>query len=327
MASISACGDCLPPFLIFKGKLTPDVSKFPDGTSIQCSPSGYIDQDIFLKFLQHFNEHRVHVEGKKCLLFVDGHKSHVTIEAAEFCVEQGIELICLPPHTTHRLQPLDTHYNKILKQKWADILSRYLSADGSTLSLPREKFHCVFNKVWEEMTQRRGLIVDAFAHCGLFPAKNTVEEREYEKAKIFKTEGNAVSYQDGDSNMVLLRTIVSSPKIKPNRTHERPHATQITSPENVLSLNRKLKEKISKIEQRKSKFVPMKLKIRLGRSTSHIDQPGTSTGATNNEHEASECCVCGASWEATSEDWFRCTICEGWACETCFAMDVCADCS
>ena len=30
-------------------------------------------------------------------------------------------------------------------------------------------------------------------------------------------------------------------------------------------------------EQRKYKFVPMKLKIRLGRNTSHIDQPGTST--------------------------------------------------
>ena len=114
LPAVNACGDSLPPFLIFKGKLIPDVSKFPTGTSMHCSPSGYIDQDIFLEFLRHFNEHRMRVEGKPCLLFLNGHKSHIRIEAAEFCVENGIELLCLPPHTTHRLQPLDTHFNKIL---------------------------------------------------------------------------------------------------------------------------------------------------------------------------------------------------------------------
>jgi len=38
---------------------------------------------------------------------VDGHYSHVTIEFMEYCVAHQILPYCLPPHSTHPLQPLD----------------------------------------------------------------------------------------------------------------------------------------------------------------------------------------------------------------------------
>ena len=323
LPALNACGDSLPPFLIFKGKLIPDTSKFPEGTAIHCSPSGYIDQDIFLEFLRHFNKHRVHIEGKQCLLFLDGHKSHVNVEAAEFCVESGIELLCLPPHSTHRLQPLDTHYNKVLKQKWADVLSRHFSTDVSNLSLPREQFHCVFNKVWDEMIQRRGLIVDAFAHCGLFPAKNTVGEKEYEKSKIFNTTDTAESQQQNDSNASLLRTIMNSPKVKSNGTNRKPHMAHITSPQNIKTL--KQKEKPKRLEENTQRGFP-KLRIRLFDNKPVTDRPSTPRENESTNQNDTECCVCAATWSTTSEDWYQCKACKGWACESCFAVDMCADC-
>lgn len=38
---------------------------------------------------------------------LDGHSSHKGLEVLEFAKEHGIILFCLPPHCTHRLQPLD----------------------------------------------------------------------------------------------------------------------------------------------------------------------------------------------------------------------------
>ncbi|KAL8605213.1 hypothetical protein ACOMHN_031154 [Nucella lapillus] len=49
------------------------------------------------------------------LILLDGHHSHKTLEAVEFCRDKGIELISFPPYCTHKLQPLDRTYFKALK--------------------------------------------------------------------------------------------------------------------------------------------------------------------------------------------------------------------
>jgi hypothetical protein len=41
------------------------------------------------------------------MLLFDGHASHISIQAIKFALEKKIILLCLPPHTTHLLQPLD----------------------------------------------------------------------------------------------------------------------------------------------------------------------------------------------------------------------------
>ncbi|RPB02439.1 hypothetical protein L873DRAFT_1673859, partial [Choiromyces venosus 120613-1] len=41
------------------------------------------------------------------LLLFDGHNSHVNSWFLDYCVENKIVPYCLPPHTTHHLQPLD----------------------------------------------------------------------------------------------------------------------------------------------------------------------------------------------------------------------------
>ena len=36
-----------------------------------------------------------------------GHKGHVTIQAIELAIQMDIEIVCILPHSKHRLQPLD----------------------------------------------------------------------------------------------------------------------------------------------------------------------------------------------------------------------------
>lgn len=187
LACINAMGDTIPPFLIFKGTPLPEKDVFPLGTHIATSKSGYIDSSIFLQFLQHLDNYRPKIEDKKCLLILDGHGSHVSYEALEFASEHNIEMACIPPHSSHRLQPLDTHIFGPLKKIWSDELSKYLSSSSKVI-LTKYDFHKVFNITWKHLINKRGLIVDSFSHCGLFPLKNTTNTDDFKKSTIYVVE-------------------------------------------------------------------------------------------------------------------------------------------
>ena len=50
------------------------------------------------------------------LLILDGHKSHVSLEVVEKARRKGLDMITLPSHTSHGLQPLDVSYFGPVKQ-------------------------------------------------------------------------------------------------------------------------------------------------------------------------------------------------------------------
>ena len=60
-------------------------------------------------------------------MIVDGHGSHLSAQFVRFCMTHDIDLLVLPPHTSHVLQPLDVGVFKELKkelsiaaeQRWA----------------------------------------------------------------------------------------------------------------------------------------------------------------------------------------------------------------
>jgi hypothetical protein len=49
------------------------------------------------------------------LLIINGHGSHVTLEAIERAKDIGLDMITLPFHTSHALQPLDVYCFKPFK--------------------------------------------------------------------------------------------------------------------------------------------------------------------------------------------------------------------
>jgi hypothetical protein len=109
--SINTTEYSLPPFVIFKGKTIQRSwadALIDKQTVIRVSDNGWTDHSIALDWLEHFNEHtKDRMQGKYRLLILDGHSSHVSFEFVAFCNENDIILLCLPPHSTHVLQPLD----------------------------------------------------------------------------------------------------------------------------------------------------------------------------------------------------------------------------
>lgn len=70
-------------------------------------PSGWIDEDLFVCYLKHFVACVKPTESQAVVVVLDGHTSHKSIEAVEFARAYHVHLITIPPHTSHRFQPLD----------------------------------------------------------------------------------------------------------------------------------------------------------------------------------------------------------------------------
>lgn len=75
------------------------------------SHNGWTDEEMTMKFLKWnvgpTSESALKARDEYRLLLFDGYSSHVNPLFLDYCVENKIIPYCLPPHTTHRLQPLD----------------------------------------------------------------------------------------------------------------------------------------------------------------------------------------------------------------------------
>ncbi|XP_067664237.1 uncharacterized protein [Haliotis asinina] len=125
----NAAGTYVPPMMIYPRKrMAPTLMNgAPAGSLAKCSRNEWMDQDLFLDWLRHFRDFVQPTREKPCLLLLDDHNSHKTLEAISFARDNHISMLVLPPHTTHRLQPLDCTFFGPLKTKFhqeADILCR-----------------------------------------------------------------------------------------------------------------------------------------------------------------------------------------------------------
>ena len=107
--AVSMAGELIRPFIIFKA-VNQQIAwheAYPEAT-IACTLNGWTDNEIGLNWLQFFaKETASKQKGQYRMLIFDGHASHVNTAAIEFCMSNDIILLCLPPHSTHMLQPLD----------------------------------------------------------------------------------------------------------------------------------------------------------------------------------------------------------------------------
>lgn len=117
MCCMNAAGTFLPPMFIYPRKRMMEslLNGAPPSSVASCSPNGWTDGSCFLKWLQHFVAIVKPSREDKHILILDGHQSHKTYDAVQFARANGIEMLTLPPHCTHRMQPLDTAFFRSLK--------------------------------------------------------------------------------------------------------------------------------------------------------------------------------------------------------------------
>ena len=66
-------------------------------------------------FVHRMREERRQPPQERHLLILHGHKSNISLEILIKAKENGLDMISLPSHTSHELQPLDKAYFKSFK--------------------------------------------------------------------------------------------------------------------------------------------------------------------------------------------------------------------
>lgn len=105
----NAAGEILPPLTIYASKSVNHLwcSNGPPGASYRCTDSGWISELTFLDWFNNcFLLHTKHI-ARPLLLVMDNHLTHFDVNLVELAMQHEVILLCLPPHTTHALQPLD----------------------------------------------------------------------------------------------------------------------------------------------------------------------------------------------------------------------------
>nr|XP_029725126.1 uncharacterized protein LOC115265069 [Aedes albopictus] len=116
----NAQGEITPPMILYPGKrVSRDMAdNTPDGWSVGVSDEGWQTSKTFYEYITNdfYNWLLKNSIKFPVILFVDGHKSHISIELAEFCANHEIVLVALYPNSTWILQPLDRQFFGLLKQ-------------------------------------------------------------------------------------------------------------------------------------------------------------------------------------------------------------------
>ena len=79
----------------------------PPGSQGSATPSGWSNEEIFVDYLQHFIHYVKPSPDEPVVMILDNHGSHISIPAITCAKTSGIIMISIPPHTSHKMQPLD----------------------------------------------------------------------------------------------------------------------------------------------------------------------------------------------------------------------------
>lgn len=110
VCAVNATGNAVAPFYIFPRKRWNDAFLVgaTAGAKGTASGTGWMTSDIFSElYLPFFIKQTRCTKDRPVLLIMDNHESHCSLNAVTIAKDNGIAILTLPPHTSHRMQPLD----------------------------------------------------------------------------------------------------------------------------------------------------------------------------------------------------------------------------
>lgn len=167
---IGTNGYSLPAFVIFQGQRIQESRiniQVDKQAVLRVSDNGWADRDIALDWLKHFNLYtKPQTRGKYRLLILDGHTSHVSLPFIEYCEQQHIIPLYLPPHSTHILQPLYVGIFSPVAEAYKTRIQQHSVFGAETTT--NEQFLMFFQLARQEVISLRN-IASAWRAAGLKP--------------------------------------------------------------------------------------------------------------------------------------------------------------
>lgn len=221
--AVNAQGNSIPPMFIFPRKRFRDhfIRDGPPGCIGEANGSGWMQENTFFIFIQHFIKRTKPTKEKPVILLLDNHSSHLSCKVLDLCKESGVIMVSFPPHCSHKLQPLDLTVFGPFKKCCSSGVSAWLKSNpGNTITifdLPEIIEHAFLNAVNPKN------IVSGFKAAGIFPLNpNIFVDSDF--ASSFVTDRPAGESQQsndfatpGSNAMETSETVVREPEaVTPN---------------------------------------------------------------------------------------------------------------
>jgi hypothetical protein len=154
---VSAIGQKLRCAVIFKGQSL-QTTWFPasvPGWLYTTSENGWTSNEIGLEWLQRiFIPETGAGDGRYRLLILDGHGSHASVDFMWLCRLHQIQLLYLPAHSSHVLQPLDLAPFSVIKSSYRHQIQELASLDDAA-PVKKERFiTCYYQAREAGLTER-----------------------------------------------------------------------------------------------------------------------------------------------------------------------------
>ena len=177
---MSATGNYVPPALIFSRKRMKEelYANSPPGTLKMISDSGFINAELFYQWIKHFEKFSKPSVERPVSLILDNHSSHRDLQVIQFCRENHIDLLSLPPHASHKMQPLDIGFFGPLKRAYSSECDNWMVSNPGKVITEMQVaglFNAAYSKVANiEKAQ------NSFRKAGIFPyAPDQFSEEEF----------------------------------------------------------------------------------------------------------------------------------------------------
>ncbi|XP_017473048.1 PREDICTED: uncharacterized protein LOC108364016 [Rhagoletis zephyria] len=171
---MSAAGSFVPPMFIFPRKRdNPLLMKgAPPGSIHANHPSGWVQTNLFSKWFKHFLATVKPSESSPVLLILDGHTSHTrNIEIIELARNNHIHILSIPPHSSHKIQPLDKTFMGPLKKYLTEEIRCW--AINNAKALTHFDIIELFGRSYMK-TQTGEIAVKGFSSTGICPFNRNI---------------------------------------------------------------------------------------------------------------------------------------------------------
>ena len=190
LATICADGSALSPALIYKANTGNLQDTWLDGFDpkqqkclFSSSPNGWTSDIHCLAWLDQVFDKET--KDKACrswrLLFIDGHGSHISMKFLDRCQELKILLAIYPPHSTHKLQPLDVSCFRPLAHYYSDGLDQLIQTTLGFSAIKKRDFFQIFWPAWIKAF-KKDTILSAWRKTGIVPPDPAVVLRTLKQA-------------------------------------------------------------------------------------------------------------------------------------------------
>jgi hypothetical protein len=169
--AVNSVGYAVPPFLVVAGKNHLESwyneVDFPPQWRAGVTSNGWTTNEIGMEWVRHFEEFTaLRKVGVYRLLVLDGHESHHSVEFEEYCKEHNIVTLCMPPHSSHLLQPLDVGCFSPLKKAYGHQIEELMRQQITHIT--KEDFIPAFRAAFQASLTKSN-IQGGFRGAGIIP--------------------------------------------------------------------------------------------------------------------------------------------------------------